>query len=95
VSGLADEKWVREFELKFSTQEISQSIFVPDLITMPRWGSDGVLTVYGRTELGDIVSKARPDDVPINQANQVQIPPRQVPAWEKRSVIRFIQRHPE
>src|ERR1700716_3756836 len=40
---------------------------------------------YGRPELGDIVTKAAPDDVPIQPGDKhlFKIHPGQVPAWEK------------
>ena len=40
---------------------------------------------YGRAELGDLVSKARPDDVPIkpNETYTFKLHPGQTPAWEQ------------
>ena len=84
---LKDETWVREFELELTNTGDKPIYFLfLDLITDVTVGGDPLVfsLVYGRAELGDIISKARPDDVPIKpgETHIFKIHPGQVPAWE-------------
>ncbi len=86
--NLKDENWLREFELEVkNTGEKPIYFLFLDLITDVKVGGDRLVfsLVYGRAELGDIVSKAQPDDVPLKPGETYvfKIHPGQVPAWEQ------------
>jgi hypothetical protein len=92
-----NDKWLREFELELTnTGDKSIYFLFLDLITDVKLGGDPLVfsLVYGRAELGNIVSKAGPGDVPIKPGETYvfRIHPSQVPAWE-RSVREA--RHPQ
>jgi hypothetical protein len=83
-----NEKWVREFELELTNTGEKPIYYVfLDLITDVKMdGRPLVFSLqYGRAELGDLVSKARPDDVPIkpNETYTFKLHPGQIPAWEQ------------
>ena len=84
---LKNEKWVREFELEVVNTSDKPILFLYlHLITDVDVGGDPLMfsLVYGRPELGDIVTKAGPDDIPINPGETYvfKIHSGQVPAWE-------------
>lgn len=92
-----NEKWVREFELELTNTGDKPIYYVfVDLITDVKMsGKPLVFSLqYGRAELGNLVSKARPEDVPIkpNETYTFKLHPGQIPAWEQ-SVVEG--RHPE
>lgn len=84
---LKDENWVREFELEITNTGDKPIYFVYiELITDVNLGNVPLVfsLVYGRTELGDIITMAGPDDIPIKPGDMhvFKIHPGQVPAWE-------------
>ena len=84
---LKDESWVREFELEVINTSDKPIYFIYiNLITDVKLGNSPLIfaLVYGRAELGDIVTQAQPDDVPIKPGETYvfKIHPGQVPAWE-------------
>lgn len=86
--NMKNEKWVREFELEVTNSGDKPIYFLfLDLITDVKLGGDPLefSLVYGRAELGDIVSKARTEDEPIAPGSTYvfKIHPGQVPAWEQ------------
>lgn len=86
--NLQNEKWVREFELELTNTGDKPIYYVfLDLITDVKMGGRPLVFSlhYGRAELGDLVSKARPDDVPIkpNETYTFKLHPGQIPAWEE------------
>ncbi len=83
-----NEKWVREFGLELTNTGEKPIYYVfLDLITDVKMGGKplGFSLRYGRAALGDLVSKALPDDVPIkpNETYSFKIHPGQIPAWEQ------------
>lgn len=85
---LRNEKWVREFELEVKNTADKPIYFLDlTLITDVKVGGDRLVfgLVYGRVELGDIISKAEPDDVPIKPGETYvfKIHPGQIRPWEK------------
>src|SRR3982074_262499 len=85
---LKNEKWVGEFELELTNTGDKQIYFIfLNLATDVRVGGERLVfsLVYGRAELGDIISKAASDDIPISpgETHVFKIHPGQVPAWEK------------
>lgn len=84
---LKNGKWVREFELEVTnTGEKPIYFLFLHLVTDVRMGGTPLLfdLLYGRAELGDLVSKALPDDVPIKpkETYTFKLYPGQIPAWE-------------
>ncbi len=84
---LKNEKWVREFELEVTNSGNKPIYFLfVDLISDVKIGGDRLVfsLTYGRVELGDIISKALPDDVPIKpgETYAFKIHSGQVLAWE-------------
>ncbi len=84
---LKDETWVREFELEFTNISDKPIFFVYiNLITDVKIDDSHLIfaLVYGRPELGDIITKAGPDDPSIKPGETYvfKIHPGQVPAWE-------------
>ena len=85
---LKDEKWVREFELELTNTSDKPIYFIYiELITDVKIGNEPLVfsLVYGRAELGDIITKAAPEDESIKPGETYvfKIHPGQVPAWEK------------
>ncbi|MBA2704605.1 MAG: hypothetical protein H0U60_12240 [Blastocatellia bacterium] len=85
---LKNEKWVREFELELTNTGDKPIYFAfIDLITDVKIGGTPLVfsLVYGRAELGDIVTLARSDDSSIKPGETYvfKIHPGQVPAWEQ------------
>jgi hypothetical protein len=85
---LKDENWVREFELEVKNTGDKPIYFIfIDLITDVTVGGDRLVfsLVYGRAELGDIITKAGPDDPSIKPGETYvfKIHPGQVQGWEK------------
>src|SRR6185369_16993280 len=85
---LKDEKWVREFELELTNIGDKPIFFVYiNLITDVKIGDSPLIfaLVYGRAELGDIITKAGPDDESIKPGETYvfKIHPGQIQAWEK------------
>jgi len=85
---LKNEKWAREFELEL-TNTGDKPIYYLDLLLVSDVKFGGNFLVfpfaYGRAALGDIVSKAGPDDTPIKPGETFifKIHPGQITAWEK------------
>lgn len=85
---LANHKWVREFELEVTNVGDKPIYYLYiNLVTDVSDGGGGSFVFnleYGRSELGDIVTKALPDDVPIKpkESYVLKLHPGQIPAWE-------------
>jgi hypothetical protein len=85
---LKDENWLREFELEVVNTGDKPIFFIYiNLLTDVKIGDSPLIfaLVYGRAELGDIVTKAQPDDPSIKPGETYvfKIHPGQVQAWEK------------
>lgn len=86
---MVNENWVREFELEL-TNTGDRPIYCLYIIlaTDVRVGGERLVfpIAYGRDELGDIISKALPDDMSIKpgETQVFKIHPGQVEPWEKR-----------
>lgn len=81
-------KWVSEFELEVTnTGDRPIYYLYINLVTdVSIGGTRLVFTLaYGRRELGDIVTKALPDDIPIKprETYVFKLHPGQIPAWER------------
>jgi hypothetical protein len=67
---LKNDKWVRDFELELTNTGdkpiylINMTLVMPEIIGSSGYPSAFVLH-YGRVQLGDLVNKAEPDDIPI------------------------------
>jgi hypothetical protein len=67
---LKNEKWLRDFELEVTNTGdkpiyfLSLSLILPEIIGTSGYKS-GFTLHYGRTQLGNLVNKAEPDDIPI------------------------------
>jgi hypothetical protein len=84
---LTNEKWVEEFELEVVNTSDKPIYFLHLMLTSDvKIGNSPLVfpLTYGRAELGDIITKAGPDDVPIKPGETYvfKIHPGQVPAWE-------------
>lgn len=83
---LKNEKWLSEFELEL-TNTGDKPIYFLDitLITDVRVGGERLAfpQVFGRAELGDIVSKAQPDDPSIKPGETYVFKMGEIPAWER------------
>src|SRR5215213_9836214 len=83
---LKNEKWLREFELELTNTGDKPIYFL--YITMDTevkvdGGPEIVFPLaYGRAELGDIVTKATSDDVPIKPGETITLTTKQATAWE-------------
>jgi hypothetical protein len=85
---LKNERWVRDFELELTNTGDKPIYFLSlTLITDIRVGGQRLVfpLVYGRLELGDIVSKAIPEDIAIKpgETHIFKIHPGQIRPWEK------------
>ena len=83
---LQNEKWLNEFELELTNTGDKPIYFL--YITMGTGVkiSDSEIVFplhYGRAGLGDIVTKAEPDDVPIKPGETYVLKMGEVTAWEK------------
>src|SRR5215212_2208066 len=84
---LKNEKWLREFELEV-TNTGDRPIYYLEIVmdTGVKFDSSSPEIVfplrYGRAELGDIVTKATNDDVPIKPGETVTLTTKQATAWE-------------
>lgn len=84
---LKNEKWLREFELEL-TNTGDRPIYYVDITmnTEVKYEGSGPPFVfplrYGRAELGDIVTKASSDDVPIKRGETIILLAKSVEAWE-------------
>ena len=85
---LKNEKWLREFELEV-TNTGDRPIYYIEIVmyTGVQFEGSGPEIVfplrYGRAELGDIVTKATSDDVPINPGETIILTAGSVEAWER------------
>jgi hypothetical protein len=85
--NLKNEKWLREFELELTNTSDKPIYFL--YITMGTdvnvdGGPEIVFPLtYGRAELGDIVTKATSEDVPIKPGETIILQAGSVAAWEK------------
>ena len=85
---LKNEKWLREFELEL-TNTGDKPIYYLEITmdTGVKFDGSGLEIVfplrYGRAELGDIVTKATSDDVPIKQGETIILTTGDVTAWER------------
>jgi len=85
---LKNEKWLREFELEV-TNTGDRPIYYLEIVmdTDVKFQGSGPEIVfplrYGRPELGDIVTKATNDDVPIKPGETIVLTTRQADLWEK------------
>lgn len=85
---LKGESWVREFELEVVNTGDKPIFFIYiNLLTDVKIGDTPLIfaLVYGRAELGDIITKAGPDDPSIKPGETYvfKIHPGQVQGWEK------------
>ena len=83
---LRNEKWLRDFELELTNTGDKPIYFL--YITMGtgvKVGGEEIVfpLSYGRAELGDIVTKASPDDIPIKPGETHVLQMGEVPAWER------------
>ena len=85
---LSNDKWLSDFELELTNTGDKPIYFL--YITMDTAvkfdGSGPEIVfplVYGRAELGDIVTKATSDDVPIKPGETITLQAGSVSAWEK------------
>ena len=85
---LKNEKWLRELEIEL-TNTGEKPIYYLDLLLISdvKLGGNRLMfsLAYGRDALGDLVSKALPEDVPIKPGEifVFKIHPGQISAWEK------------
>jgi hypothetical protein len=83
---LKNEKWLSEFELELTNTGDKPIYFLYlTLITDVKVGGERLVfpQVYGRAELGDIISKAQPDDAPIKPGETFVFKMGAIPAWER------------
>lgn len=85
---IKNEKWLREFELELTNTGDKPIYFL--YITMDthvKFDGSGPEIVfpltYGRAELGDILTKATRDDVPIKPGETIILTAGEATAWEK------------
>ena len=83
---LNNEKWLREFELEL-TNTGDKPIYLLSIHMGSNVKVDSGLEMvfplsYGRAELGDIVTKATSDDVPIKPGETIYLTIGEVPYWE-------------
>lgn len=83
---LKNEKWLREFELEV-TNTGDKPIYFLNIVmgtNVVDGGQEFVFPLsYGRAELGDIVTKATSDDVPIKPGETYILQIGEVPEWER------------
>lgn len=84
---LKNAKWVSEFELEVTNTGDKPIYYLSvDLVTDVKIGGMPLVFSlhYGRAELGDLVSKASVDDVPIKpkETHVFKLHQGQIPAWE-------------
>ena len=83
---LKNEKWLREFELEL-TNTGDRPIYYLEIVMDTDVRLSGPEIVfplrYGRPELGDIVTKAKSDDVPIKPGETIILTTGDTTAWEK------------
>ena len=89
LKEMKNDKWLRDFELEVENVGTKPIFFLHLMVIFPdirTEGNDQIMfpLYYGRPEIGDIKTKAAPDDVPINpgQTYVFKIFPSQIPAWE-------------
>ncbi|HKV36639.1 MAG TPA: hypothetical protein VJP89_20020 [Pyrinomonadaceae bacterium] len=85
---LKNKKWVREFELEITNTSDKPIYYISiDLVTdVKTQGTPLIFSLqYGRLELADLSTKARPDDIPIKpkETYVFKLHQGQIPAWEK------------
>lgn len=85
---LKNKKWVRDFELEVTNTSDKPIYYISiDLVTdVKTQGTPLIFSLqYGRLELADLSTKARPDDVPIKpkETYVFKLHQGQIPAWEK------------
>lgn len=84
---LKNEKWLREFELELTNTGDKPIYFLLIHMGTNVKVDNGLEMVYpllyGRAELGDIVTKATSDDVPIKPGETIYLQIGEVPYWEK------------
>lgn len=84
---LKNGKWLSEFELEV-TNTGDRPIYYLEIVmdSGVKFEGSGQNIVfplhYGRPELGDIVTKATSDDVPVKPGETISITSHQAPAWE-------------
>jgi len=86
--NLKNEKWLREFELEVTnTGDKPIYYFEITMDTDVKFEGSGPEIVfplrYGRPELGDIVTKATSDDVPVKPGETIILTAGSVTAWER------------
>lgn len=84
---LKNEKWLREFELELTNTGDKPIYFLNITMGTNVKADDGLELVYplwyGRPELGDIITKASTDDVPIKPGETITLHVGEVPLWEQ------------
>jgi hypothetical protein len=84
---LNNEKWLREFELEVTNTGDKPIYFLYIIMgtgVTPDGGPEIVYPLpYGRAELGDIVTKATTEDVPIRPGETIYLKVGEVPLWEQ------------
>ena len=82
-----NDKWLREFELEVTNTGDKPIYFLYIVLGTNVKVDNGLEMVYpltyGRAELGDIVTKATSDDIPIKPGETIQLQIGEVPYWEK------------
>jgi hypothetical protein len=86
---LKNEKWVRDLELEVTNTGDKPIYLLRFILVLPEitdeTGRNVAFTLhYGRDELGDVITKAAPDDIPINpgETHVFKIYEGQVLGWE-------------
>jgi len=85
---LKNEKWLAEFELEVTNTGNEPSYFLYIMMgTNVKDKADGLEFIYpltyGRGQLGDIVTKATPDDIPIKPGESRILTIGEAPLWEQ------------
>jgi hypothetical protein len=84
---LKNEKWLREFELEVTNTGDKPIYFLHITMGTNVKVDNGLEMVYpltyGRAELGDIVTKANSDDVPIKPGETIKLNVGKAPYWEQ------------
>jgi hypothetical protein len=87
---LKNEKWLRDFELEVTNTGDKPIYLLHLLLTLPEiiapdGNKVGFLLHYGRSQLGNVETKAAPDDIPIKpgETHVFRLPDVKVISWER------------
>jgi hypothetical protein len=87
---LENDKWVRDLELEFTNTGdkpiycVSMTLVLPEIIDPANGYNLAFVLPYGRVQLGDLITKAEPDDVPIKPGETYvfKVPESLVLGWD-------------